>query len=70
MPQLDVGSTVIRLLGKSVGDCAFALAAQSRGVRIVNVVENASAGLIDQLRKHFFDSREIGIEIEVFFLDV
>ena len=52
------------------GHRAFALAAQSRGVRIVNVVENASAGLIDQLRKHFFDSREIGIEVEVFFLDV
>jgi len=26
--------------------------------------------LIDQLREHFFDSHEIGIEIEVFFLDV
>src|SRR5215469_13789629 len=70
MPQLDVGSTIIRLLGKSVGDCAFALSAQSRGVRIINVIENASAGLIDQLRKDFFDGREIGIKIEVFLLDV
>ena len=59
MPQLDVESTVIRLLGKSVGDCAFMLAAQSRCVRIVNVVENASAGLIDQLLEHFLDRCEI-----------
>jgi len=48
----------------------FALCAQSRGVRIINVVENYSAGLLDQLRKHFLDSREIRIKIEVFFFDI
>src|ERR1043166_6435342 len=70
MPEVDVGSTVIRLLGKSVGHCAFALSAQSRGVGIIKVVDNASAGLIDELPKHFFDGSQIGIEIEVFFLNV
>ena len=70
VPQLDIDAAIMGVLRKSVGDSAFAFPTQSSGVRIVNVVENCSARLLDELPKHFFNRSQVGIKIQMLFLDV
>src|ERR1043166_1286285 len=68
--QLDIDPMVMGILRKSVRDSSVSFRTQSNGVGIVNVVEHCSARLIDEFPKDFFNRSQIGIKIEVLFLDI
>ena len=70
IPQLDIGAAIIRLFEEPERDRSLVFCAQSRRVRIIDVVKNRFAGLLDKLRKNFFDRLEIDMKIEMLFLNI
>src|SRR6516165_4506704 len=66
----DISKLVIGRIGHAVGDSVGQPAAQPGSLSIIAAINDFAAGLRDELAEHTNDSREVGIEVEVFLFDV
>ena len=68
--QVDVSPAIVRIWREAKGNGARTRATNPHGVQIVGTIKDRSRCLIHQLREDSLDRSEVGIEIEMLFLDI